>query len=271
MKVLIFGANGMLGYAVSEYMKRQNIHVAPYTRKEFDIAKDSLSKLMNVIEESDAIINCAGIIKPMIQKNSPEEVLKVNGVFPKNLAKLTNGLGKKLIHITTDCVYSGKDGKYSEISPFDAEDLYGISKNAGENAECMTIRTSIIGEEKNQNFRSLLEWAKGQRGNEVTGFTNHKWNGITTVYLSEALTKIISNENLYQKGIFHLHSPNTLNKYELLDTINQVYQLDLKIKPKEVGEVCDRSLSSEFNFSRTLITKDIKTQIQEMKEFFTQG
>lgn len=264
--ICVIGANGMLGYAVSSYFKHKNYNVIEITRREFDIAKDPMGKLEAYLDNVDVVINCAGVIKPTIAKNSVENVIKINSIFPRNLAKLCNKKGIKCFHITTDCVYSGKKGKYTEEDYFDAEDLYGLSKNAGEMNDCMVIRTSIIGEE-NGNSRSLLEWAKSQAGKEVNGFTNHLWNGVTTLYLAEIIEKILTN-NLYQKGIFHIYSPNTVNKYELLNIFNDVYDLKLKINPVEAKESIDRSLSSIYDLSIKLCGKPLEQQVREMKVFF---
>jgi dTDP-4-dehydrorhamnose reductase len=228
-----------------------------------------MSKLEIFLDDADVVINCAGVIKPTIAKNSIEDVLKINSMFPRNLAKFCNRKGIKCFHITTDCVYTGRKGNYDESDYFDAGDLYGLSKNAGENKDCMTLRTSIIGEEKGQS-RSLLEWAKSQAGKEVNGFTNHKWNGVTTLYLAEVIETILLN-NLYQKGIFHIHSPNTVNKYELLQIFNDVYDLNLKINPVEAEEAVNRSLSSLYELTSKVCTRTLGEQIAAMREFFNAG
>ncbi|MFA3783811.1 dTDP-4-dehydrorhamnose reductase family protein [Melioribacteraceae bacterium 4301-Me] len=265
-KILIIGSTGMLGYAVSSYFKYRGYYVVELSRNEFDIASEPIEKLETYLNGIDAVINCAGVIKPTISKNSVENVLKINSIFPRNLARLCNKKGIKCFHITTDCVYSGKKGKYTEEDYFDAEDLYGLSKIAGETNDCMVIRTSIIGEE-NSNSRSLLEWAKSQAGKEVNGFTNHLWNGVTTLYLAEIIEKILKN-NLYQKGIFHIYSPDTVNKYELLNIFNEVYDLKLKINPVEAKESVDRSLASIFPLASKICTKMLDQQVREMSEFF---
>lgn len=265
-KIMVIGSNGMLGYAVSSYFKTNDYYVVEITRNEFDITKDPIKKLELYMDGVGVVINCAGVIKPTIAKNSIEDVLRINSLFPRNLAKLCNAKEIKCFHITTDCVYTGKKGKYSEADFFDADDLYGLSKNAGENKDCMTLRTSIIGEE-NGNSRSLLEWAKSQAGKEVNGFTNHLWNGVTTLYLAEVIETILVN-NLYEKGLFHIHSPNTVNKYELLQIFNRVYRLDLRINPVEAKEAIDRSLSSIYDLTKLVSVKTLEQQITEMQEFF---
>ncbi len=265
-KVLVVGSTGMLGFAVSSYFKSHDYNVVDISRSEFDIANDPVSKFESYLGGVDLVINCAGVIKPTIAKNSIENVLKINSLFPRNLAKVCAKRGIKCFHITTDCVYSGRKGKYTEEDLFDADDLYGLSKNAGENTECMVIRTSIIGEENGQS-RSLLEWAKSQYGKEVNGFTNHLWNGVTTLYLAEIVESIFKN-NLYRHGIFHVHSPNTVTKFELLHLFNKVYDLNLIINSAEAKEACDRSMSSIYPLSSRVASKSLEQQIKEMKIFF---
>lgn len=265
--IAVIGSTGMLGYAVSEYFKRIDWNVICISRKEFDIAKDSINKLYELIKESDIVVNCAGVIKPRISDTIIEDVIRVNSIFPRNLAKLCNNNEIKCFHITTDCVYSGKKGNYTEDDYFDATDIYGMTKNAGENTECMNLRTSIIGEENGQS-RSLLEWAISQKGKNINGFTNHSWNGVTTVYLAEIIHKILL-KGLYTKGLFHIHSIDTVSKYELMSIISNVYQLSLIINPFEAGEIIDRSIQSKYELTKNVSQKPITQQIEEMKRFFS--
>lgn len=265
-KVLVVGSTGMLGFAVCAYFKSKGYSVVEISRNEFDIANDPMSKFEKYLDEVDVVINCAGVIKPTIVKNTIENVLKINSLFPRNLANVCGKKSIKCFHITTDCVYTGRKGKYTEEDLFDADDLYGLSKNAGENKDCMVLRTSIIGEENGQS-RSLLEWAKSQFGKEVNGFTNHWWNGVTTVYLAEVIERIFQN-GLYQKGIFHVHSPNTVTKYELLNIFNDAYELNLKINSTEAKESCDRSMASVYPLCKRVVLKTIEQQTTEMKMFF---
>ncbi len=266
VKILIVGSSGMLGYAVSSYFKTNDYDVVELSRNEFDIANDSMDKFESYLNGVGALINCAGVIKPTIAKNSIENVLKINSLFPRNLAKVCNKRDIKCFHITTDCVYTGKKGKYSEEDYFDADDLYGLSKNAGENKDCMVLRTSIIGEENGQS-RSLLEWAKSQAGKEVNGFTNHLWNGVTTLYLAEIIENILTRD-LFEKGLFHVHSPNTVDKFQLLQIFNRVYNLNLKINPVEAKEAVDRSLASIYDLTKKVSIKTLEQQVIEMQEYF---
>jgi len=265
-RTVVLGANGMLGYAVRTYFSRKGDVVVALGRAEFDITADPMSTLEELLAGADRVINCAGVIKPRIADMALEDVLKVNAIFPRNLAQLCNRLEIQLYHVTTDCVYSGNDGGYTEKSYFDAEDIYGLSKNAGDAADCMVLRTSIIGEEEGQS-RSLLEWSRSQAGKQVNGFVNHQWNGVTTLHLAEVIDHIES-KGLYARGIHHVHSPNVVNKAELLEILNDVYGLELTIRPVEAPSACDRSMSSVLPLSATVATKPIRQQVKEMRAFF---
>ena len=265
--ILILGSDGMLGYAVTEYFLRKEYNVKPLTINEFDITKDTIEKFETFLQNTEVVINCAGIIKPLISKFSFEYILQVNSIFPRNLAIICNKHNILCFHITTDCVYCGKKGNYDENDYFDATDVYGMSKNAGDITSCMTIRTSIIGEEPAGQRRSLLEWARSQAGKEVNGFTNHYWNGVTTVYLSEII-EIIIKQNLYQKGIFHIFSPDSVNKFMLLSIINESYKLNLKITTFKAETGIDRTLNSIYDLSKNIVNKSIEQQIIKMKYFF---
>jgi dTDP-4-dehydrorhamnose reductase len=267
-RAVILGAKGMLGYAFGEYYSRKGSRPTCLSRAEFDIARDPIDRLERWVHDADCVINCAGVIKPMIEKTPIEDVIRVNSIFPRNLARLCETAGTRAVHITTDCAYSGAKGGYTELDYFDADDVYGTTKNAGDTADNMVLRTSILGEEKGQG-RSLLEWARSQSGKKVKGFLNHWWNGVTTVYLAEIVDTILA-QGLYRKGIFHVHSPNTVSKYELLSIINDVYQLRLEVEPVEVQPPCDRSLASVHSLSKQVCVKPVRQQVEEMRRFFSE-
>jgi len=259
----------MLGYGVCTFLGQRKIDFAPLSRRDFDIVQDPLSKLEDYLRDVSIVINCAGVIKPMIAGTAIESVLKVNTIFPRNLARLCVGKSIRCFHITTDCAFSGRKGGYTEDDVYDPEDVYGLSKAAGEPTDCMTLRTSIIGEEKEQ-ARSLLSWAISQKGKEVMGFTNHYWNGLTTTHFARIIERIISG-NLYRRGIYHVFSPGRVSKYELLGILNDIYDLSLKITPVEADSPCDRTLSSIHDLSTLLCQEPIREQVVEMKEIFARA
>lgn len=265
-KIAIIGANGMLGFAASEYFESRGYMIQRITRKNFDILRDPLVMLEQMLLTADVVVNCAGITKGKSADHSVEDILRINTIFPRNLAQFCKQERIKCFHLTSENVFSGERGKYSEDDPFDARDLIGMSKNGGETSHCMTLRTSIIGEERDDNH-SLSEWAKQQQGQTVDGIVNHFWNGVTSIYLAEIIAKIIEND-AYAEGVFHLFSPNTVSKKELLEILNDAFGLGLKIAPAESSHYSDRTLTSKHSVSRLFCTKTIHMQVYEMKEFF---
>ena len=252
--VALFGSTGML----SNYVKKQlsvktDIKLTIVDRDTFDVMKDPIPDIC-----SDVVINCIGLIP---QTNSNVEAFyKVNRDFPIELSKKC----KKLIHITTDCVFSGNTTEsYTESSLHDATNDYGLSKSQGEQMNATIIRTSIIGEET-KNKKSLLEWVKSNKGGEIDGYTNHYWNGVTCEELSRIIYKIIS-ENLYWTGVRHIFSPETVSKYELVSMINDVYGLGIKINPKETPTSINRSLGSNFDVKKFEIIP-LKQQIKYLNK-----
>jgi dTDP-4-dehydrorhamnose reductase len=269
MKIYVLGSNGMLGKYVSTFLV-DYYNVIKITRNEIDASNIDEENLKNKLirlglKEGDVVINCIGTIKPMVDIIGDLNTIKVNSVFPRILANVCENLSVKMIHPTTDCVFTGIKGSYNENDVHDISDVYGRSKSLGEPNNCTVIRTSIIGEEVGQG-RSLVEWVKSNKGNNIFGFTNHIWNGVTCLQFGKICKKII-DENLFWYGIKHLHS-NNLNKNELVGTISDVYGLNITITPKETPIKCDRSLSTIFieNLEKMEIP-DLKTQIIEMKEF----
>ncbi|EKD44059.1 MAG: hypothetical protein ACD_72C00011G0002 [uncultured bacterium] len=264
--IVVLGSGGMLGSTVAEYFGRNNYEVIKLDRRTFDVLTDPLLKLEKKIIRADVVINCLGLIKPTIGNCTPQEALVINGIFPVNLARVCQRLKIKCFHITTDCVFSGKKGRYTEHDLVDAMDLYGLTKAAGDTDLCMTIRTSIIGEESGKS-RSLLEWIKSQKDQPVNGFVNHKWNGVTTLELAKCIEKIISRD-WFELGVYHVFSPQIVSKYELLRIVNEVYGLNLQIIKTKAQEAVDRSLSSQKSLTKKLKITPIKDQVMEMMNFF---
>jgi len=270
----IFGAHGMLGRYVSEYLKIRHSHVYEYTRKDFDLFDIRYPDLQDYLEQTygDVVINCAGIIKPRVKDVGVAQTIFVNSVFPHWLANICEIEGSNLIHITTDCVYGGGYGSYIETDTHDAIDLYGRSKSLGEPENCCVIRASVIGEEVGQG-RSLVEWAKSNKNKEVNGFMNHLWNGITCLQYAKIVDKIIEEE-LYWKGVRHLFSPRLVSKCELIELIDDVYGLNMKINAVDSEQRKFMLLRTKYEWPNSDMRPykffdilDIKEQLEEMKEF----
>ena len=268
MKIVILGSTGMLGNVVGRYfierygedsvvLSDRNVKLSyGKNRFSFIVGFDRLDS----IPKCDYIINCIGVIKPFIAKNVLRAI-QVNSVFPWQLAKYCEENFIKLIHITTDCVFSGKDGYYAEEDCHDCTDIYGKTKSLGEPDNCMVLRTSIIGEELHNNA-SLISWLKSRKNQEATGYTNHWWNGITTLQYAKICCKII-DFNLHQNELYHIFS-NPINKYDLLKLLNEKFNLNIDIQPFKVNSRVDRTLITTKHFCKYLDIPSITQQIEEM-------
>jgi len=267
MKIAILGSTGLLGNTVAKHFLSNTKYEVVCTHrnekvkvKDDSVYFDALEPNFSFLDKCDYVINCIGIIKPFMKEDLTNNIY-INAIFPRKLSDYCESKKVKLIHITTDCVFSGKDGNYSESSLHDCLDEYGKSKSLGEPNNCMVIRTSIIGEEIHKNA-SLISWAKSMRGKEVNGFLNHLWNGITTKRYAEICEEIIKN-NLFEIGLFHIYS-NYLSKFELLHLINKKFDLQLKINQHFDNISIDRRLITHKNLKSNISFKSIQQQIEEL-------
>jgi dTDP-4-dehydrorhamnose reductase len=257
----------MLGTYFKKYFE-DKYDVLPVTRKDLDLSRSSEFEILDFlykcdITSDDIIINAAGVIKQ--RDYHPMDMIKVNSIFPHILSSFRKIVGCKVIHISTDCVFSGLTNiLHDEDTKHDCVDDYGKSKSLGEPFNLTTIRTSIIGEEL-QNKRSLLEWVISNEGNDIFGYDNHTWNGVTCLELCKLVQNMI-NWDIFWDGDRHFHSPNSVSKFTLTSIINEVYKLNINITPKDTEIPCFRILSSRSK-SDLSITKSIRTQIEELKEF----
>jgi len=191
----------------------------------------------------DVVVNCIGIVKQAEAARDPLTSIEVNSLFPHRLARLCRTKGIRLIHISTDCVFSGHKGDYKESDLSDAEDLYGRTKALGEVSYkgCLTIRTSMIGREL-ETSNGLIEWFLNQEDKTISGYKKSVFSGFTTNALAEIIAGIIT-KNPELHGVWHVAS-EPISKFELLSLVKQVYGLNIRIEPDETV-VCDRSLNSE--------------------------
>lgn len=268
MKIIIFGSKGMLGNYVKSYLSKKYKNVREINRDMIDASNTSMEHLESGfiyegMSEGDVVINCVGTIKPRVDELGDLNALQVNSIFPRFLANICEKYSVNLIHPTTDCVFTGNKGKYTEEDIHDISDVYGRTKSLGEPENCTVIRTSIIGEEKGQT-RSLVEWVKSEKGNTVFGYTNHFWNGITCLEFARVCDSIIS-KNLFWKGVRHIFSPTSFTKKDLVECISKHYDLNITVTPKETDVMCDRTLSTIHKLIVTV--PELSDQILEMKNF----
>ena len=219
----------------------------------------------NLIEKlnPDIILNCIGIIKQLKEALDPVLSIEINSLFPHKLAKHIKNSKTRLIHISTDCVFSGDRGNYKEDDNSDAKDLYGKSKYLGELINydnCITLRTSIIGPELKGKV-SLLEWFLNQKS-PIKGFTNAIYSGFTTLELINIIESYIIKKPS-KNGLYHLSS-NPISKYELLKIIAKTYNVKTEIEPDEEFKN-NKSLNSDlFKKDFGYIVKPWGQMISEM-------
>jgi dTDP-4-dehydrorhamnose reductase len=187
------------------------------------------------------IVNCVGVIKQRPDAKSPVTGIRINALLPHELAEVSGEWGGRLIHFSTDCVFSGRRGRYTEEDVSDAEDLYGRTKFLGEvsRPNALTLRTSIIGRELTHH-QSLLDWFISQNHKTVPGFTRAIYSGVTTLHLTEVVAALIADRSALH-GLYQLASP-PISKHDLLVLIKQAYRLDIDIVPDD-RFMCDRSMS----------------------------
>ena len=267
MKIVIFGASGMLGSMVLDYLSRQDdFQVKATVRDEalitqiqnryygvewtvIDVEQCNVKMMVDILGEASWAINAIGLIKPYIHDDNDSEIKKaimINALFPQLLASAAQKTGCRVLQIATDCVYSGGKGHYNEADAHDALDVYGKTKSLGEtfSSQMHHLRCSIIGPEL-KNHVSLLDWFLGQSpGSTINGFTNHKWNGITTLNFARICYGIIKHDvNL--PHVHHLIPSGEVSKDQLLHCFAKEYKRnDITIKPFEAKIVVDRTLTT---------------------------
>lgn len=273
-KILLFGATGMAGHMAYYYLQhtgKYDIKNVVYRTK---LTNDSL--VVNVTDREavkeviydirpDFILNCIGVLVKGSQQH-PDNAILINAYFPHLLKKLSDEVGAKLIHISTDCVFSGAKGNYMENDFRDADDIYGRSKALGEiiNEKDLTIRTSIIGPELKLNGEGLFHWFMQQSG-KVNGFKTAVWGGVTTLELAKAIEVAIT---LGTTGLVQLSNGIGITKYNLLHLFCKVWnRQDIKILPFD-GNGIDKSIAKSTKFDYVVLGYEEMLQEQSvwMKE-----
>ena len=266
-KIILFGSTGMLGRYIYSYFKQKtNIQIINI---DYRISNENSSLLENIlienkIDDNTCIINCIGLIPQ--RKNSSvldKEYFLINSIFPQLLWTICKKYNSKMIQPTTDCVFSGKRGEYLETDIHDETNSYGMSKSLGEPFGCTIIRTSIIGLEL-VNKKSFLEWVISNKDKKINGLTNHMWNGITCLEYCKLINQIII-ENKFWSGVKHIFSPTSKSKYELAVIINEIFKLNIEIKPFESIDLSNKTLLSSY--TNIFNPKELYLQINELNEF----
>jgi len=262
MHILILGGEGMLGHKVFQVLSHRFETFATFrdlggwwTRYPVYANVDhrrilggvdamDISSVIRAFTQvkPDVVINCIGIIKQLKEAHDPLISIALNSLFPHQLAEVCAATGTRLLHMSTDCVFSGRKGNYTEDDVPDAEDLYGRTKLLGEvdRPGCLTIRTSIFGRDFLKQS-ALLEWFLSNRGGQVKGYKNAIYTGFPTQVLARIMGDII--EHFPQlSGLYQIAS-RPISKYELLVRIREAMKLNIEIIPYD-DPPCDRSLSA---------------------------
>ena len=283
-KILILGAAGMSGNALIRYFSSDvNFIVYGSVRKSNLLRQlearapnakiissinvenpDCLIRLFDSVKP-EIVVNCVGIVKQLPQSNNPLTILPINTLLPHQLARLCEIVGARLVHLSSDCVFSGKKGSYLESDVPDATDLYGRSKLLGEvdYPNAITLRTSLIGHEL-LGSRSLINWFLAQEGS-VRGFTKAIFSGLPVVEIARVIREyILPNPELH--GVYHL-SVDAISKHDLLSIVKDVYGKQIEIIPDD-SLVIDRSLDSTcFQEATGFVSKPWYELVQAMHDF----
>jgi len=269
-KVLVLGGAGMAGHVVSLYLRERGFDVDTLSaRSKLDkntmpVDVTDKSKLESTLKARpyDIVINCIGAL---IQQSEERKDLAsyLNGYLPHFLEYYYKDSKTRVIHLSTDCVFSGKNAPYKENSPFDGDTFYDRSKALGEivNDKDLTFRMSIIGPDLTEKGVGLFNWFMKQQ-NEIGGYTRAIWNGITTIELAKGIEAAI-NQNL--TGLYHLVPPTNISKFHLLEIFNEVMQKNLTIVPNPAVSLDKTLINTRTDFNYEVPSYEI--MIPEMKEW----
>ncbi|MFE0565556.1 dTDP-4-dehydrorhamnose reductase family protein [Priestia megaterium] len=249
MKILILGGKGMAGHIITAYFQKKSEYQVFYTSRNpkdkgsIYVDVTDLTKLEEIIEviKPDITINCIGILNEYATNNN-KMAFQVNSLLPHQLVKLTERCQGKLVHISTDCVFSGSKGDYTENDIPDGTSIYAQSKQLGEivSDKHLTIRTSIIGPELKEDGIGLFLWFMKQNG-VIKGYEKVWWNGVTTLELAKAIEVMIKHGIT---GLYHLGSEEKVSKFKLLTLIQEIFEkTDVEIIP-DSHIVLDRTIKS---------------------------
>lgn len=272
MNILIIGSQGMAGHIIATYLKSKRLSVDMLARKNADYEVDlfNLAQVKEIFKGAyryDYVINCAGLLVKNCN-TSLENALFINSYIPKLFETLLADSQTKLIHISTDCVYSGVErATYPPGAVHNAKDNYGISKSLGEinNRKDITFRTSIIGPELKRDGTGLLHWFLTNNDEKIYGWVNHFWNGITTLELAKQIYNYVQNPKVV--GIYNLvDSKFVVSKFQLLQSFKETFQRDIIIEPIEHSDPVSKILLNDKQ-NAYLIVNDFAQQMEELKSY----
>lgn len=274
MRFLILGCNGMAGHTISLYLKERGHDVFGFDRQRSSyvdsVAGDAMDgealRLLIGKNKYDSVINCIGVLNQFAEQNKAVATY-LNSYLPHFIAEITDGTDTQVIHMSTDCVFSGKRGEYTESDFKDGETFYDRSKALGEldDNKNITLRNSIVGPDINPRGIGLLNWFMQQRG-EVNGFTKAMWTGQTTLQLAKTMEAAAKERAC---GLYNTVPDHSISKYDLLGLFNHYLRGDkVVINPVE-GINADKSLKrTRFEFG--YLIPDYEVMVAEMADWVKQ-
>lgn len=280
--VLVLGSTGLIGHQVYNYLKSNSNHKLSSISYRKKIDEDTV--LCNIRDEQqfidivtrispDVIVNCIGVLIDASNKNT-ENAIFINAYMPHRLMKVADAIDAKLIHISTDCVFSGlKKIPYTEVDEKDGKDIYAKTKGLGEiiNNKHLTLRTSVVGPELKTNGEELFHWFMTQSG-VINGFEKAIWSGVTTLELARAVKWAIDNNIV---GLYHVTNNTSISKYELLTLFQKYTKKNIEIN-KVDGRDVDKSFidtRKEINYilpSYDVMIRDLVELIKQNKMLYSQ-
>ena len=271
MKVLVLGGSGMAGHTIAIYFKEVGHDVTTFTRKKINYCNNiigdasdfkNLKKIIN-IGQYDAIINAIGILNQNAENNKSKAIL-LNSYLPHFLSDITRDMKTRIVHMSTDCVFSGKSGRYLEHSFKDGKTFYDKSKALGEieNSKDITFRNSIIGPDLNPDGIGLFNWFMKQ-DSQINGYTRAIWSGVTTLTLAKAMEQALK-ENL--SGLYNLVNNQVISKFDLLMLFNKYAKTHQISILQDNNLILDKSLVNTRN-DFSFIVPSYKSMVIEMKEW----
>jgi len=267
-RIFIFGSNGMLGWITAHYLNLNGKQVVTLSRKDFNVLSDTTESFEKKykIKKGDVLINAIAVTSHDSKNQTKSIFNKVNTEFPKTLDELSGRTGCTFVHITTDGAYKSDIGGYWESSPKDGFGIYAKTKIAGENLKhAVVLRISIIGIEQNRS-RHLISWILKQEGKSINGFTNHTWNGMTTLQFAKIVLYFLG-KGFPKPGLYHIFSKRIVTKYELVEMIVNIFDLDIKLNLHQTEAPVLRHLATEKPLCKKLQIPDILDQLVELKKY----
>ncbi|HEU4914171.1 MAG TPA: SDR family oxidoreductase [Candidatus Saccharimonadales bacterium] len=271
MRILVLGAGGMAGHVIATHLSEQGHEVTTLSASKklneatilLDLTERQLVDAFFEGKQFDIVINAVGILVGLSEKRK-DLASYLNGYLPHYLEQRLSATNTRLIHLSTDCVFSGKSAPYKEDSFRDGDTFYDRSKALGEviNGKDLTFRMSIIGPDLAEDGEGLFNWFYKQTG-AVKGFTGSVWNGITTIELARGINAAIE-QNL--TGLYHLVSQKSVTKFELLNIIKEAFDRDdISLEPIE-GVSHDKTLlntRADFDFT----VKEYPEMLKDMRDW----